>query len=237
MKTIHSVKDSISSRGVKVAVFGPAGAGKTRLIATLPGRGLVASAEAGLLSLDGIEHAGEIDVAEVGGVEDLREVYSMLKGPHPYQWVALDSVSEIAELVLAAEKKKTKDPRQAYGALVDEMGVILRAFRDLQGVDVYFSAKAQRVKDEATGRVTIEMSFPGAKVAQAVPYIFDEVFYLTATEDKETGEVSRWLQTRSDARVDCKDRSGKLDPFEPADLGAVIAKIKGSTTNVAAQAA
>lgn len=224
---ITSVKEASAGTGVKVCVLGFAGAGKTRLLATLPGHGLVCSAESGLLSIASVPHAGTIDVAEIEAVEDLREVYSALQQPeHGYDWVALDSVSEIAEQVLTSEKSKTKDPRQAYGALIDSMGSLLRAFRDLKGVDVYFSAKAQRVKDEATGRISVELMLPGAKLAQSIPYIFDEVLFLSVVQDKETGETSRWLQTAADAKVDCKDRSGVLDPFEPADLGAIIAKIK-----------
>jgi hypothetical protein len=35
----------------------------------------------------------------------------------------------------------------------------------------------------------------------------------------------RYLQTSGDARSIAKDRSGALDPLEPADLGAVVAKM------------
>lgn len=224
---IKSIKDATRTQGVKICVYGFAGAGKTRLLATLPGKGLVASAEAGLLSISSVEAAGQVDVAEVTSLDDLRDVYRLLSQPaHGYAWAALDSISEIAEVVLASEKKKTKDPRQAYGALIDEMGSIMRGFRDLPGIDLYFSAKAERVKDDESGRVQVQLMLPGAKLAQSIPYLFDEVFHLVVLEDKSTGEVTRWLQTRRDARSDCKDRSGKLEPFEPADLGAVIAKIK-----------
>ena len=35
--------------------------------------------------------------------------------------------------MLNAEKKATKDPRQAYGAMQEQMADIIRAFRDLPG--------------------------------------------------------------------------------------------------------
>ena len=222
---ITTVKEAAASSGVKVLVAGFAGSGKTMLLSTIHGKGLVLSAESGLLSIADVPHAGEIDVVEVFGIDDVRAAYAALAGKHDYQWVALDSISEIAEQVLSNEKTKTKDPRQAYGALIDEMGSLLRAFRDLK-LDVYFSAKAVRVKDDTTSRITVELLLPGAKLAASIPYLFDEVFFLQVVDSDVAGESTRWLQTRMDARCDCKDRSGKLAPFEPADLGHVFAKIK-----------
>lgn len=232
---LKSVSEAIDGQGIKACVYGFAGTGKTRLLATLPGKGLVASAEAGLLSLKDVPHTGHISVAVISTMDDLRTVYAMLTKPdHGFGWVALDSVSEIAEVLLSTEKKKEKDPRKAYGTLVEEMGVVLRAFRDLPAIDVYFSAKAEKVKEEDTGRVSVQILVPGSKLGQQIPYLFDEVFQLVVvdvTDDKgrPTGESTRWLQTRKDSRCDCKDRSGKLDAFEPADLGAVFAKIRGNS--------
>jgi len=227
---IIPLQQAIETTGVKVLTYGFAGVGKTTLIATIPGKGLVLSAESGLLSLRqriaAGTMAGAVDVVVVSTIDDVREAYAVLaKAGHGYDWVALDSVSEIAEVVLTSEKAKTKDPRQAYGALIDAMGSLLRAYRDLP-LDVYFSAKAERVKDESTGKVTVQVLMPGAKLAQAIPYLFDEVFHLVVVEDKE-GNSARWLQTARDARSDAKDRSGVLDAFEPADLGHVLRKIKG----------
>ena len=61
---------SIHTNGVKVLVYGHAGAGKTSLCATLPNP-IVISAEAGLLSL---QHA-DIPYIEVKSMDDLKEVY------------------------------------------------------------------------------------------------------------------------------------------------------------------
>ena len=224
---IKTVAECLTGTGIKACVFGFAGTGKTVLMSTLPGKGLVISAEAGLLSLGNVQPEGEMSVVEIQSIEDLRTAYSMLKaGGHHYQWTALDSVSEIAEVLLAAEKRKTPDPRKAYGVLIDEMGVILRSFRDLP-MDVYFVAQAEHEKDEQTGRISTKILVPGSKLGAKIPYMFDEVFQLVVVEDRETGAISRWLQTRKDSKCDCKDRSGKLDAFEPAHLGRVIAKIRG----------
>ena len=217
---IVNLQERLQEATLNIVVYGQAGAGKTSLIKTLPGKVLVVSAEAGLLSLRGFD----VDVAEVATVDDLREVHNMLaKGGHGYDWVAVDSLSEIAELVLAAEKAKTPDPRKAYGTLVDQMMAVCRAFRELP-INVYMSAKAERFKDESTSRLISALSMPGAKLGQQIPYLFDEVLRLVVGKDEE-GNVVRALQTSAEPNADAKDRSGKLDHYEQPDLGAVYAKI------------
>jgi phage nucleotide-binding protein len=225
-----SLRDAVEARAPKILVYGGAGVGKTTLIASLTGKVLIISAEAGLLSLAGADI--DADVVEVTSIEALRAVYAELRaGDHGYAWVVLDSVSEIGEVVLSAEKSKTKDPRQAYGALSDEMLKIMRAFRDLS-CGVYFSAKLASTKDEATGRVSHGIGMPGAKLGEALPYLFDEVFRLIVVDedDGNGGKVAaRYLLTATDGKSVAKDRSGKLEAYEPADLGAIIAKIGGAT--------
>lgn len=224
-----SLKDAIEARAPKILVYGGSGTGKTTLIASLSGRILILSAESGLLSLSGADL--DADVIEVSTLDSLRAVYQELRSDaHGYDWVVLDSVTEIAEVVLSAEKAKTKDPRQAYGALQDEMVKIMRAFRDL-ACGVYFSAKLNASKDEATGRISYGIGMPGSKLGESIPYLFDEVFRLIVIDEDngKGGKVpTRYLLTSTDGKSVAKDRSGRLDALEAADLGAVVAKIKGA---------
>jgi phage nucleotide-binding protein len=215
---------SLAANGVKLLVYGAAGSGKTSLIATLP-EPIVLSAEGGLLSI----HDADLPFIEISDMATLMEAYEWLAGSaeaKQYASVAIDSISEVAEVVLSAEKKATKDPRQAYGAMQEQMGDIIRAFRDLQGRHVYMSAKLEKSQDEM-GRVMYAPSMPGNKTGQALPYLFDEVLALRVEKDSE-GATQRALMCDSDGLWLAKDRSGKLDVWEAADLGAVIAKIGGA---------
>jgi phage nucleotide-binding protein len=215
---------AVSQNGVKVLVYGAAGAGKTSLIASLP-KPIVLSAEAGLLSIQD----ADLPFIEIGTVDELREAYSWLVGSDEakaYESVALDSISEIAEVILNAEKKLAKDPRQAYGALQEQIGDLIRAFRDLPGKHVYVSAKLEKSTDEL-GKVFYAPSMPGNKTGQSLPYFFDEVLALRVERDAE-GTPRRGLMCQTDGLWSAKDRSGKLDPWEDADLGAVIRKIGGA---------
>ena len=214
-------------KGINLLVYGQAGAGKTSLIATLPNP-IVLSAEGGLLSIQD----ADLPYLEIDGMSTLMEAYSWLKESaeaQAYQSVALDSISEIAEVVLNAEKKATKDPRAAYGNMQEQMADIIRAFRDLPGRHVYMSAKLEKTQDEM-GRVLYSPSMPGNKTGQALPYFFDEVLALRIEKDAE-GVIQRGLMCDSDGLWLAKDRSGKLDAWEPADLGAVINKIGAKRGN------
>ena len=214
---------SLSANGVKLLVYGQAGAGKTSLIKTLPSP-IVLSAEGGLLSIQD----ADLPYIEIDSMETLREAWSWLTGAaeaQAYKSVALDSISEIAEVVLNAEKKATKDPRQAYGAMQEQMADIIRAFRDLPGRHVYMSAKLEKTQDEM-GRVLYAPSMPGNKTGQSLPYFFDEVLALRVEKDGD-GNTQRALMCDSDGLWLAKDRSGKLAAWEAPDLGAIINKIGG----------
>lgn len=214
---------SLSAEGVKLLVYGQAGAGKTSLIPTLPNP-IVLSAEGGLLSIQ----SANVPFIEITSMEHLKEAYKWLtesaeaKG---FQSVALDSISEIAEVVLNFEKKATKDPRQAYGAMQEQMADIIRAFRDLPGRHVYMSAKLEKSQDEM-GRMLYAPSMPGNKTGQQLPYFFDEVLALRVEKDGD-GNTQRALMCDSDGLWLAKDRSGRLGAWEAPDLGAIIAKIGG----------
>lgn len=219
---LKSTSGLSATNGVKILVYGQAGAGKTSLIKSLPSP-IVLSAEGGLLSIQD----ANLPYIDITSMADLKEAYEWLTSENgqQFQSVALDSISEIAEVVLNHEKKVNKDPRAAYGAMQEQMADIIRAFRDLPGKHVYMSAKLEKTQDEM-GRVMYAPSMPGNKTGQSLPYFFDSVFALRVEKDAE-GNTQRALMCDSDGLWLAKDRSGKLEVWEAPDLGEVIKKIGG----------
>jgi hypothetical protein len=220
---LSTTAQALQDSGIKILVHGPAGSGKTTLCATTGGAPVIISAEAGLLSL----RHHNIPVIEVTSIEDVLQAYRFISEAgeaKQFDWVCLDSISEIAEVCLAAEKKTNKDVRAAYGALQEQMAGLIRAFRDLPQRNVYMSCKQQRQADEATGSQLHFPSLPGAKLGQGISYFFDEVFALRVEKDSE-GNPARWLQTGRDVQYEAKDRSGCLAMFEPCNLAELVAKI------------
>ena len=209
----------IHAKGLKVLVYGQAGSGKTTLTKTLP-KPVVLSAEDGLLSLKD----DNIPFVEIKNIGDLHDAYSWLQDSDEFESVVLDSISEIAEVVLAHEKKVNKDGRAAYGEMDVQLSEIIRAFRDLN-MHVLMTAKLEKQQDEM-GRMLYFPSLPGNKTAQKLPYFFDEVLALRIEKDEE-GKTQRALMCDSDGLWLAKDRSGKLEAWETPDLGEIIKKIGG----------
>jgi phage nucleotide-binding protein len=219
---IKSTKD-FHSNGVKILVYGHSGAGKTALSVSLPNPFII-SAEGGLLSIAD----ADINYAEVKSMDDVMEIYEWVTSSNEakqYESIALDSISEIGEVVLNHEKKINKDPRAAYGAMQEQLAEIIRAFRDINGKHVYFTAKCEKSADEQ-GRILYSPSMPGNKAGQSLPYFFDEVLALRVELDAEKNPV-RALMTSSDGLWQAKDRSGMLSAWEHPDLGDIIKKIRG----------
>ena len=210
----------LGNQGLKVLVYGQAGCGKTTLSKTLP-KPVVLSAEGGLLSLKD----DNIPYIEIKSMTDLHDAYAWLQDSDEFESVVLDSISEIAEVVLAHEKKINKDGRAAYGEMDVQLSEIIRAFRDLD-MHVLMTAKLEKQQDEM-GRMLYFPSLPGNKTAQKLPYFFDEVLALRIEKD-EDGKTQRALMCDSDGLWLAKDRSGKLEAWESPDLGEIIAKVGGA---------
>ena len=218
---LTTTHDAARLHGVKFLIYGGAGVGKTKLCATAP-EPIIISAEAGLLSL----RDSNIPVIQVANLKDLGEAYEFVKSSaeaKDFQTVCLDSLSEIGETCLTAERASTNDPRKAYGEMQDRMMQTVRLFRDLEGRHVYFSAKLERQEDDHKV-VTYQPGMPGRQVGPALPYLFDEVFAFRAEEDAE-GNIQRWLQAQPDKQYVAKDRSGRLERFEEPNLTNIITKI------------
>lgn len=229
--------------GVKMLIHAGSGAGKTMLCATAP-RPVVISAEAGLLSLSkrniervygvAVPHISyEIHVIQVTTVDQLIEAFNWFANPlnkvrEHFSTICLDSITEIAEVVLANAKATASDPRQAYGTLIERMLDVIKKFRDLPGFHVYFSAKMEPAKDETSGITRFGPMMPGKALGPQLPYLFDEVFHLGIGQTQQ-GQKYRYLRTDQDLQYAAKDRSGSLSEIEKPDLTYLIQKITGVT--------
>lgn len=238
---LQSASQLAALHGVKCMVYGRAGLGKTMLTATAPYPVLI-SAESGMLSLkkeniervwgvgtEGISY--DIPVIEIKTISDLVEAEVWARTSQEaknFHTICIDSLTEIGEVVLSNAKGQVKDPRQAYGELIEKMTTTVKAFRDLKGKHVYMSAKEERSKDEATGVTLAGPAMPGSKLGQQLPYLFDEVFHLGKAKDQASQQDYRYLRTQPDFNYDAKDRSGALAELETPHLGYVFSKIMGS---------
>lgn len=217
-----TTKQLAASNGVKILGYGHSGEGKTRICGTAPAP-VMLCAESRTLSVQ-----QDIPVMLVRSLSDLADCYAWLaqsQEAKQIQTACLDSITEIADVVLMGFKPQFKDGRQAFYATIDAIIPWIKAFRDLPK-NVYMSAKIEYIKDEATGACKWGPQMPGRALGPQMPYMFDEVFRFGSARGADNKKV-HFLQTEADAQYDAKDTSGKLDPYEYPDLTHIINKITG----------
>lgn len=208
--------------GIKALIYGRSGVGKTHLITTCPAP-LLLAAEPGVLTLRNFNIPG-IRIQTTNDLTDALEWIRWSAEAAQFQTIYIDSITEVAEVVLSNAKMLNTDPRKAYGELIEKMTMTIKAYRDIPGKHVIMTSKQEATKDEVSKMTLYGPSMPGQKLGPALPYLFDEVFRLGIMKDQNNQDV-RFIQTRPDLQYDAKDRSGVLDMYEPADFNVISNKI------------
>lgn len=234
MKTL---RDAIDSRRPKIALYGESGTGKTTQIMAIwallgdDERMMIVTAEHGLRSIKKacpeMMDDPRVVVGEVASIADVKEAVAMVSNSaNGFAWCVVDSVSNIADRELRARMDAAPDPRQAYGGMMSATLDVLWRLVDVAALGVLFIFQEVRNEvNEGSAKRPEPVnhygpSVPSKGLQQAMPYVFDGVLRL---EMKENGD--RQIRTAKTRTIMAKDRTGKLDPFEPCDLSHVIAKI------------
>lgn len=170
------------SQKLKVLIYGPSGAGKTRFAATAPNP-IFASAEAGLLSTVGT--GKKIDYAAIRTLEDLKELLTFLqRQDHKYETVVIDSITEINEIIKEGieEKNNRGMQLQDWGTLQKQIKELLRDFRSLD-MHVIFIAQETVQQDDA--KITKILPSLNGKSATEIAYFMDIVGYAYIDKNNE----------------------------------------------------
>lgn len=233
MAIIHS-GDLPAANRVKALIYGAAGSGKTVLCATADAP-LVVSVEGGALSLrpqnldrlfEGVDHVSSVPLWDAPTLLEVQEVVSWMTHSaeaRQFGTICFDSLTAIAEKRLQEDLKAHRDGRRAYGEMLEFMRALLAVLMRHPAHHLIFLARQERVQDGLTSALMHNAWVPGQALIRYIPHVFDEVMCLRIAE----GET-RVLQCRADAQHEAKDRSGQLELFEPAHLGAVVRKCMGA---------
>jgi hypothetical protein len=149
-----------------------------------------------------------------------------------FENIFVDSLTKLSRLCLqwaqqqpdAFNAQGKPDLRGAYGLLGREMLAFVTQLQHVRRANVIFTCAMEQAKDDF-GRLIWEPHLEGSKTGRELPGIVDEVISYSLV-DFGDGEPVRALVTQKDNAygLPAKDRSGRLDPIEPPDLGKLIAK-------------
>lgn len=146
-----------------------------------------------------------------------------------------------------SEKTGNTDTRAVYGMLGREMVAWITHIQHIRDKAIVFVCILEKEKDEY-GRVAWGLQIEGQKVGRELPGIVDEIIAMVLIQTNENGEPEEGGASNKRFFV-CKqtnpegypagDRSGRLDMLEPADLGALLAKLtaRPAATHSASKAA
>jgi hypothetical protein len=257
MKIISADERLKQQTGVKMAIFGPFGVGKTSLLKTLDEPTLCLDFEAGLLAVQ--DWNG--DSITVRTWPEARDIACLIGGPNPaveaskcysrahyedakakhggcdfsgYKCIFIDSITMLSKICLAraheqveAGKAGKSDPRAAYALLGSEMLAWLTQLQHAPDRDIIIVGLLEQKIDDFN-RIVRQPQIEGSKTAAELPAILDEVITMVPVK-KENGVMERQFvcQTLNPDGYPAKDRSGKLNLFEEAHLGKLLKKIRG----------
>lgn len=206
--------------GVKMLGYGPAGSGKTPLINTAPNP-VMMFCESGMLSMRG----SNIPAWKAQTVAEIDEFFDWVfrsNETKQFDTIAIDSVSEMSEIILKAEQKSNRDGRRAYGQMASKMLDHLTGLYHLKNKHVYLIAKQAIAEEE--GVPTKRPYFVGQELNIRVPHLYDLVAYIAKATITGVPTPQLAIRTASTFGVNARDRSGKLDELEPPDLTRLFAK-------------
>lgn len=178
---------------------------------------------------------------------DMLAQYIALLGPQEqfdkYSTIFIDSITVASRLCFGwsqrqpeafSEKTGKPDNRGAYGKLGQEMVTWLTQAQHIPGKSIVVVGILNQTKDDF-GRIEYSAQIEGGKTGLELPGIFDQILtgalfdvssgapVLDMTKGTERGFVT---QLMNGFGMPAKDRSGRLNPIEAPNLGALMAKIQ-----------
>jgi hypothetical protein len=152
-----------------------------------------------------------------------------------YQILFLDSLTAAGRLCFTwAEQQPEsftdrgrKDLRATYGLHARSMLGWLNQLQHARGRSVVFVAVLERVTDDLNVS-TWQPQIEGSKTGRDLPAIVDEIVTMTWIDfGGDRKPVRAFVCTPNQWGYPAKDRSGRLEQFEPPNLGALLTKLTG----------
>lgn len=211
-------------------IYGLAGSGKTPMAIDCPSP-MIVSSEPGLISL----RAHKLPYVAVQSFKEVMEVRNWLASSSEcrnIKTVFFDSISRMSEIILDAEKKKSNDPRKFSPATTAGTMEVVLSYLQIPKKHIVMTCKAieeiievQQLPPVPPVRRVIPFTVV-PKLASALPYHFDNVLYLSRHQATQQNPEYTMLTCRvNEYTYETRNRSGKLDLYEPGNIGHIIQKV------------
>ena len=201
--------------GCKAIVYGPPGSRKTPLINTAP-KPLMLACEPGMLSMRG----SKVPTFQAFTPALIDEFFKWFFGSNErrnFETLAIDSISQMADIYLQDALKNNKHGLKAYGEMAVKVMDHLRPLFFTENINTYLIAK-EGSKDGMRWPY-----FPGQQLLTEVPHMYDFILYLALQSVPNVGQV---VAFRCNQGVDvlARSRTGNLNDYEPPDFGKLVSK-------------
>ena len=138
-----------------------------------------------------------------------------------FDTIAIDSVSQMAELYLVDALKNNKHGLKAYGEMATKTLEQLNGLYFSQQIHTYLIAKEAAIDDNGV-RIR-KPYFPGKQLMVEIPNKFDLIMRLAQHNVPGVGQVKAFRCIGSLEEL-ARDRTGNLNEFEQPDFSAIIKK-------------
>lgn len=235
MKTsdLKPVSSLVQRYGVKCLAYGPPGGGKTPAIMSAP-RPVLLVTEPGLMSMRG----STIPAWEGYTAEKIAEFFAWCgqsAETKNFDTICIDSISQLAEIILIKCLGSNKDGRKAYGELSQKVMEYVDQLYFMPQKHVYIIAKESKQEElvwSFSGPMPVQTPvmkklpyFPGQDLNIKVPHRYDEIIRVAKGSIPGVQGEHRYFRTNGpDSELVVRDRSGRLNEYEPQDLSALFAK-------------
>jgi hypothetical protein len=217
--------------GVKSVLYGAPGCGKTPSINSAPKPVLLAT-EPGLLSMRG-SSIPTFEAYTAPKIEEFIMWATSSAEAKAFDTIAIDSLSQLAEIILADSMIKTKHGLKAFGDMSERVCAICDKLYHMKEKHVILISKRAAYENGrqsilVDGTVVSETvmqqrpSFPGKDLNIKIPHLFDNVFYMGMATVPGQPKHVKSFRTVETPEIFARSRSGKLAEIVPADWSQVI---------------
>lgn len=214
--------------GVKVITYGAPGSGKTPIINTAPSP-VALICEPGMLTMRGSNVPCWLGNTGARIEEFFLWAFQSAEAKR-FDTYCIDSGSQLAEIILNEKFKTNKDGRKAYGEMSKQCMDWFDGLYFMQQKHVYIICKQATEETVSTsflgGIPQIATSrkykpyFPGQDLPMKVSHRYDEIIQANGAK---SGLAAHFRCKDSDT-ITARDRSGKLEDYEPLHLGELFKK-------------